>query len=86
MNFPLLRGLCLTLALAGAVARAAPGSRPNIILLLPDQMRASAMGVSGNPDVHTELVEEGGRLHGKQTFYTIQDYLASADAREKKAP
>jgi arylsulfatase A-like enzyme len=25
----------------------------------------------------TELVEEGGRLFGKQTFYTIDEYLAS---------
>lgn len=28
-------------------------ARPNILLILPDQMRASAMGCAGNPDVQT---------------------------------
>lgn len=44
----LLAGLSIS---AVPVVHAASTQRPNIILLLPDQMRASAMGVAGNPDV-----------------------------------
>ncbi|NJM54620.1 MAG: sulfatase [Verrucomicrobiae bacterium] len=36
-------------------AQAAP--RPNILLILPDQMRASAMGCMGNPDVKTPNID-----------------------------
>ena len=41
--------------------------RPNILLILPDQMRASAMGYDGNAEVKTSnidrLAAEGIRLH-----------------------
>ncbi len=43
------------------IASAASASRPNIILLLPDQMRASAMGVSGNPDVQSPHIDRLAR-------------------------
>ena len=35
------------------VMPASAAERPNILLILPDQMRASAMGCMGNPDVRT---------------------------------
>jgi Sulfatase len=31
----------------------ASGSRPNILLIFPDQLRAQALGCMGNPDVRT---------------------------------
>lgn len=47
--------------------------RPNILLILPDQMRASAMGVSGNPDVQTphidRLAKEGLRF--RRTYANV---------------
>ncbi|SKB04345.1 Arylsulfatase A [Prosthecobacter debontii] len=47
--------------------------RPNILLILPDQMRASAMGCDGNPDVKTpnidRLAEEGMRF--KRTYANV---------------
>ncbi|MES2697098.1 MAG: sulfatase [Verrucomicrobiota bacterium] len=44
--------ICLGL-LANVVALAAPAERPNILFLVADQMRGSAMRLSGNPDVIT---------------------------------
>ena len=49
---------------AGALAFAATASplpaqsrRPNVLILFPDQMRAQAMGVMGNPDVKTPNID-----------------------------
>ena len=57
-------------------AIAATPPRPNLILLLPDQMRASAMGVAGNPEVQTpnidRMAHEGVRF--KRT-YAIRIYV-----------
>jgi arylsulfatase A-like enzyme len=36
---------------------AAPAQRPNILLILPDQMRGSAMGCDGNVDVKTPNID-----------------------------
>lgn len=38
---------------AKETARADPGTRPNLILYFPDEMRADALGCYGNPVVHT---------------------------------
>ena len=43
-------------ACAGA-ALAAPPKRPNILLILPDQLRSQALGCMGNPDVHTPNID-----------------------------
>jgi arylsulfatase A-like enzyme len=47
-----------------------PGTRPNILLIIPDQLRAQALGCMGNPDVRTphldRLAAEG--LLFRQTF------------------
>ena len=43
--------LCSTVATA--LPAAAAGARPNIVFLLPDQLRAQALGCMGNPDVKT---------------------------------
>jgi arylsulfatase A-like enzyme len=73
MKFSLSRDLCLCLVIAGAASAAAASQRPNIILLLPDQMRASAMGVSGNPDVQSpnidRLANEGVRF--RRTYANV---------------
>lgn len=45
----------LTCLLFDSVAGAA--QRPNILLVLPDQMRASAMGCDGNPQVQTPNID-----------------------------
>lgn len=62
-----LAGLLVSLAVA------APASRPNILLLLPDQMRGSAMGIAGNPDVQSpnidRLAREGVRF--KRTYANV---------------
>lgn len=70
---------CRLLALASLLASvclgapAAAARRPNIILLLPDQMRASALGVAGNPDVQSphidRLAQEGVRF--KRTYANV---------------
>lgn len=56
--------------LASSLASAAP---PNVILLLPDQMRGSAMGIAGNPDVQTPhidaLAHEGLRF--RRTYANV---------------
>ncbi len=49
--------------LAPAVLRGAASTRPNILFLMPDQLRAHSVGCYGNPDVRTpnidRLAEEG---------------------------
>ncbi len=59
--------------LAVTTAQAASSARPNILLILPDQMRASAMGVSGNADVQTphldQLAAEGTRF--RRTYANV---------------
>ncbi len=71
----LTRLACLAalIAVFQSTPRAAPSARPNIILLLPDQMRGSAMGVSGNRDVQSpnidRLANEGVRF--KRTYANV---------------
>jgi arylsulfatase A-like enzyme len=61
------------LAILGGHAFAAPPPRPNILLILPDQMRASAMACDGNPDVQTpnidRLAAEGIRF--RRTYANV---------------
>ena len=64
----------LLLATAFCMLHAAEGaSKPNILLILPDQMRASAMACDGNPDVQTphidRLAAEGVRF--KRTYANV---------------
>ena len=47
----------LAFARGPSPAEAAAPERPNILLILPDQMRASAMGCMGNPDVRTPHID-----------------------------
>ena len=62
------------LAAVGCLPLAAPAeepaTRPNVLLIIPDQLRAQALGCMGNPDVHTpnldRLAAEG--LLFRQTF------------------
>lgn len=64
----LIIGACLAAALGVSAAE-----RPNILLILPDQMRASAMGCDGNAEVHTphidRLAAEGIRF--KRTYANV---------------
>jgi arylsulfatase A-like enzyme len=57
---------CLAWLLAGHVLSVPAAERPNILLILPDQMRASAMGCDGNEQVKTpnidRLAAEGVRF------------------------
>lgn len=61
------------LAATAIVAPVAAASKPNILLLLPDQMRASAMGCDGNVDVKTpnidQLAAEGIRF--RRTYANV---------------
>lgn len=59
-----------TEAVAAAAALAA---RPNILLLLPDQMRGSAMGIAGNPDVQSPHIDRLARegVHFKRTYANV---------------
>ncbi len=50
----------LALASASALHAASPG-RPNILLLLPDQMRGSAMGITGDPNVQSPQIDRLAR-------------------------
>ena len=47
-------------------AYAAPSRRPNLVLILPDQMRGQDMGCAGNAEIHTpsldRLASEGAYL------------------------
>jgi arylsulfatase A-like enzyme len=60
--------LFLALALVPTAARGA--DRPNVLLIIPDQLRAQALGCMGNPDVRTpnldRLASEG--ILFRQTF------------------
>ena len=47
----------LFLSLSAAFA-AAPRKRPNILFVLPDQLRAQALGCMGNPDVKTPNIDK----------------------------
>jgi arylsulfatase A-like enzyme len=42
---------------AALASQAAPASRPNILFILPDQLRAQALGCMGNPDVRTPHID-----------------------------
>jgi arylsulfatase A-like enzyme len=67
----LLLPLAVASIFGAAVVSAAP--RPNILLILPDQMRASAMACDGNPDVQTphidRLAAEGIRF--RRTYANV---------------
>jgi arylsulfatase A-like enzyme len=52
--------------------------RPNIILLLPDQMRGSALGVAGNPDVQSLHSNMPATLLGLAGL-TVPAHLQGAD-------
>ena len=66
-------GACIAATTHAASESRAIASRPNIILLLPDQMRGSAMGVAGNPEVQSphidRLAREGIRF--KRTYANV---------------
>ena len=69
-----MRALPLLLVFLTLFCHAASAAeRPNILLILPDQMRASAMGCDGNLDVKTPhidaLAAEGVRL--KKTYANV---------------
>jgi arylsulfatase A-like enzyme len=70
MNLPLTFLLVATTCLLQTASGAA---KPNILLILPDQMRASAMACDGNPDVQTpnidRLAAEGIRF--KRTYANV---------------
>jgi arylsulfatase A-like enzyme len=67
-----LKWFVVALALVGVAGRvaAAEETRPNVLLIIPDQLRAQALGCMGNPDVRTpaidQLAAEG--LLFRQTF------------------
>ena len=50
------RRLFLSLSVSSALP-AAPRKRPNILFILPDQLRAQALGCMGNPDVKTPHID-----------------------------
>src|SRR4029453_696834 len=45
--------VCLCCPVANLAFGKSSGSRPNILLIFPDQLRAQALGCMGNPDVRT---------------------------------
>lgn len=45
-------------AAAASLLPAAPKQRPNILFILPDQLRAQALGCMGNPDVRTPHIDK----------------------------
>ena len=59
--FPVRGAIALCLLGSILFVRAASPARPNIILLMPDQMRGSAMGVAGNPDVQSPNIDRLAR-------------------------
>jgi len=66
-----------------ATAHAASESRatdrqPNIILLLPDQMRGSALGAAGNPDVQSRHINMPATLLGLAAI-TVPAHLQGTD-------
>lgn len=60
MNSFLRLVAALASALPAAAFAASASSRPNILLLLADQMRGSALGIAGNPDVQTPHLDRLG--------------------------
>jgi arylsulfatase A-like enzyme len=72
-NLGLLLFAGLLLLSGSNLFAATPRSRPNIILLLPDQMRASAMGVAGNPDVQTPNIDRMARegIRFRRTYANV---------------
>jgi arylsulfatase A-like enzyme len=57
--------IAIFVTLLGAVSLAIASERPNILLILPDQMRATAMGCMGNREVqtpHIDALAKGGIL------------------------
>ena len=66
-----MRLLTLVFALALALESAsAAAPRPNILIIMPDQMRASAMGCDGNTDVKTPHIDRlaAGGVRFKRTY------------------
>jgi arylsulfatase A-like enzyme len=63
-----LRAVSLALgwAVLSAVPLAAADRRPNVLLILPDQLRAQALGCMGNPDVRTPHID---RLAAEGTLF-----------------
>ena len=65
--------LLIFAAVFALLPNVAAAGRPNILLILPDQMRASAMGCDGNADVRTphidRLAAEGIRF--KRTYANV---------------
>ncbi len=62
LDLPMLVALMLGIAPPSPAARAdggqaAPARRPSILLIVPDQMRAQALGCMGNPDVRTPNID-----------------------------
>src|ERR1700758_827411 len=47
-----------SLAAAALATGATSPRRPNILFILPDQLRAQALGCMGNPDVHTPHIDQ----------------------------
>jgi arylsulfatase A-like enzyme len=65
-----LRQVPLLMVLITTLAMAQPSTRPNILFILPDQLRAQSLGCMGNEDVktpHIDQLAEGGALF-RQTF------------------
>jgi len=61
--------IVLTAVFLAGSAKAA-SSRPNILVILPDQLRAQALGCMGNTDVHTPNIDQlaGGGILFRQMF------------------
>lgn len=71
--FPALGALLLFAALAVSPLRAATPGRPNILVILPDQMRGSAMGIAGDPDVQSPHIDRLARegILFKRTYANV---------------
>src|SRR5947199_993887 len=54
----LLRAALLPLLFFAAAKSWGAADRPNVLLILPDQMRARAMGCMGTPDVRTPNIDK----------------------------
>jgi arylsulfatase A-like enzyme len=51
------RALAVLSCLVFSAAPVAAADRPNVLLILPDQLRAQALGCTGNPDVRTPHID-----------------------------
>lgn len=73
MDFAQIRVFVLALVSVLGTTSSLRAERPNILVILPDQMRASAMGCDGNPDIKTphidRLAAEGTRF--KRTYANV---------------